>query len=176
MILIGIGLYFLLFNDHINLILNGDKDLIIEVNHNYQDLGITLFNNKKEVPSNKYTININNNLNTNIIGKYQIDYQVKYKNKEYNTIRNITIVDTTKPIIEVNLEEIEKDYCTQKLSSNFKYSANDNYDGDLTDKIDSFEENNNLILKVEDSSHNETIKTIKINYKTKPSYKFTFWK
>ncbi len=173
LISLGIGAYLLLFNDHIELILNGEKEITIEVNNEYKDLGITLKNNNKEIPNNKYTINKKDNLDTNKTGNYYIEYTINYKNKDYNITRNIKVVDTTPPTIEVNMEEVQKDYCTNKISSDLKYTANDNYDGDITDKIETIEENDNIILKVKDSSNNETTKIIKINYKEKPSNKFT---
>ena len=49
-------------------------------------------------------------------------------------IRNVDVVDTTKPVIELKGKEEINIYVDDKFEDN-GYTASDNYDGDITDKI-----------------------------------------
>ncbi len=171
--LLGILAYLLVFNDHIELMLKGANNIIITVNTSFNDEGIIVKNNDKVVPNDKYALNVKNTLDIHTLGKYQIDYEVKYKGKEYHILRYLEVIDDIPPVITTNLEEVTKDYCTKKISSDLTYTATDNYDGDITDNIEKTEEENAIVLKVKDSSNNETTKNITIKFKDKPSNKFT---
>ncbi len=173
LISIGIFLYFLVFNDNITLNLIGKDNINLEVNTEYNDEGIILKNNNKPIESKYYKITKNSNLNTSTLGTFTINYQVTYKNKNYNLTRHINIVDTTAPIIEISSENVQKDYCTKKIIDKFTYTATDNYDGDITDKVETIENDNKLVLKVKDTSNNESSKEVNITFKEKPKNKFT---
>ena len=160
--------YFLFFYDKIEFSLNGKNNIELVVNNDYKDEGITLKNRNKIVPTNKYMLKMDNNLDNNILGNYLIKYTIKYKRKTYTLERHIKVIDNISPTLEVNTDNVTKDYCTKKIKTNLKYTANDNYDGDLSDKIDKEENEDTIILKVKDSSNNETTKEIKINYSDKP--------
>lgn len=170
---IGIGLYLLVFNDNVEIILKGDSNAKLEVNSDYQDEGIIIKNNGKNIDNDKYTLNKKSNLDIKTLGKYETTYDVKYKGKDYSIKRYIDVIDTTLPILEISTDNVQKDYCTNKITTKYTYTASDNYDGDITDKVEQLEENDKIILKVKDSSNNEAIKEIKIDLKDKPKNKFT---
>ena len=57
--------------------------------------------------------------------------------------------------------------CPNTSDFDLKYTAIDNYDKDITNKVTKEIENDNLILSVVDSSNNITTKTLKITYQDK---------
>lgn len=171
-ITIGIISY-LIFFSKIEVLLNGNDNVILKVFNEYNDDGIILKKNHKIIDNKNYKVSKNSNLAINKIGNYEIVYNVLYRNKNYRIRRNIKVIDDEKPAIDVNTNEVKKDYCTKKILSNFIYSATDNYDGDLTDKIEKIEDNDKIILKVKDTSNNEEIKEIKVKYNEKANNKFS---
>lgn len=136
--------------------LNGNKEMTINLNEDYIELGAkTLFNQK---------VKIIGNVDNKIVGIYEIKYC-------YNSCKSriVNVVDKEKPLItlkgdsEINIV-INGEYHEQG------YTAFDNYDGDLTDKV--VVKNNlditkegiyEIIYEVTDSSNNLEIKTRKIN-------------
>lgn len=165
--------YMIFFYDKIEVNLKGKDIINLEYEEEYNDEGIVVKNRGKVIPSNNYNVASKSDLKNNYLGKYTINYDVHYKGKDYKLERTINVVDTVAPIIEANKDEVKKDYCSKKISTNLTYTATDNYDGDLTSRIETKEENDTLILSVEDSSNNKATKGIKINYGEKPGNKFT---
>ena len=158
-------LSYLLFIPHI--ILYGGYYKTIEVNSKYEEPGYTasyLLNNYSD------KINIKTNLNTKKTGNYKI----KYTYKKISTIRHIKVVDREKPKLIIN--EVKENYvrvCPDGSINNVKYKAIDNYDGDITDKVEVYANNNTLVFTVTDSSNNTNyvIKNIIKEDVTKPSIK-----
>lgn len=136
--------------------LNGNKEMTINLNEDYIELGAkTLFNQK---------VKIIGNVDNKKVGIYEIKYCHNSCKK-----RIVKVVDKEKPLItlkgdsEINIV-INGEYYEQG------YTAFDNYDGDLTDKV--VVKNNlditkegiyEIIYEVTDSSNNLEIKTRKIN-------------
>ena len=114
--------------------------------------------------------------NNHILGTYPIVFSVTDKsgNKASLTI-NVKVTDISCPILE-GPEEINTTISDPISNSKIlqKYTATDNYDGTISDKI-TFYRNNyenadktkvgsyEVILSIKDSSYNVTYKTIKIN-------------
>lgn len=170
-VLVGFGLiyYFFIFN-HVSVTLKGNS-IKHSVYKDYQDSGVIVKNYNKEVDKGNYEVKVESDVDKDKIGTYNIKYIVKYNGKEYELNRTVDVVDDEKPVIEANLEEITRDYCTKKDKTKLTYTANDNYDGDLTDKISVEENDDKIILSVSDSSGNTFIKELKIKYTEKPSNK-----
>ena len=138
------------------IIMNGNKEITINLNEDYIELGAkTLFNQK---------VKIIGNVDNKKVGIYEIKYCHNSCKK-----RIVKVVDKEKPVItlkgdsEINIV-INGEYHEQG------YTAFDNYDGDLTDKV--IVKNNlditkegiyEIIYEVTDSSNNLEIKTRKIN-------------
>ena len=164
---------FYIVNSKIELKLFGEENIKLEVFSSYKDEGIVVKRNGKILPKKKYRLKVKNNIKSDKIGKYKIEYKVKYLNKEYKIIRNIEVSDSTKPTININVGEVEKDFCSKKIITKIDVSASDNYDGDLTDKISFTEAEDKLIYKVSDSSNNEDIKEVTIKYNKQKPNKFS---
>ena len=70
------------------------------------------------------------------------------------------------------MDTVYKDFCTKKYQKEIKYSAVDNYDGDITNKVEVNEEEDKITYTVKDTSGNTDVKEVKIDYGNKPSNKF----
>lgn len=135
-----------------NIVLKGDKNLILEVNSDYDELGYMANYLGKDITSN---VIVKSNLDTKKIGIYKIEYIITYKGKTKKIKRNIEVKDTTKPVIE--LVGDKKTYvCPNKEYEELGYKATDNYDGDITSKVEVKYNNDKIIYEVKDSSNNKT--------------------
>ena len=162
----------LIIRSNIKLYVQGNKTAKVSVFDEYIDEGVVLKLGKKVIKKSKYDVKVDGKYDTNKVGKYKIKYFVKYRGKKLNTYRIINVYDDINPELTINVDTVQKDYCTKKYKQEIKYTALDNYDGDLTDKILVDEEEDKIIYKVKDSSGNESVKEVKIDYGTKPSKKF----
>lgn len=153
----------------------GDDEITLEVGEKYKEPGyVATFNNKDY----KNTVSVISNLNIDKIGKYSISYTMymKYLKLGKTIQRKINVVDTTPPELSVDLD----DTIYLKKHENFAPTlakANDNYDGDITSKVNiqsnvNTNETGEYYIKysVEDSSHNKTEKEIKVNVQSKNAY------
>lgn len=94
-----------------------------------------------------------NNVDTNKVGSYKVNVSIKYL--FYNVNKNfiVRVVDRTPPVI--SLKGDNPTYvCPNKGYTEEGYTALDNYDGDITDKVDTIIDKNNILYRVFDSSFN----------------------
>lgn len=172
-LLISATTAFLIIRSKINLTLNGKSRVNVRVFEVYNDPGAYLKIGKKPVKKEKYKIKVTGKYNTNKVGMYKVDYDVIYHGKELHETRIIAVYDDVNPEITLNQEKVEKDFCTKKYKQEIKYTATDNYDGDITDKVNVTEEEDKIIYSVTDSNKNTTIKEVTVDYGVKPSNKFS---
>ena len=143
--------YLIFFNPFIKIKLNGKKNITLEVNSEYKEQGVKVLGTKK-----KYKIQ--GKVNTKKLGKYTLTYEITLLKTTKKVTRTINIVDTTKPIITLTNGEISI-YENEEYKEP-GYTANDNYDNDLTNKvvinsnIENKEGEYNINYSVEDSSGN----------------------
>lgn len=143
-----------------NISLIGDKEVDININSNYFENGYkaTFLNNNVD------NVKVINNINTNVLGDYEVEYLANFLFYTIKEKRIVHVVDKEPPIIELNGEE--QLYLNEHQQYDEPgYSAIDNYDNDLTNKvvvsnnIDSDEVGRyEVVYKVSDSSNNESIK------------------
>lgn len=157
--------------------LNGSDEVSIEYNSEYKDDGaIARFNGMNVTDKVKYSSSVD----TSKIGDYKVEYNIKFKYLKIDeTIeRNVHVVDTTKP--EINIEGEDEIYAEVFIWKDApKATAIDNVDGDLTEKIEV--ENNvdyntpgdyEIKYKVADSNQNESEKILKVHVKPKYDYAY----
>ncbi len=152
-----------------DVILTGGNIVESTIYEDYHDLGINLFHNDRLIPSDKYTYEINNNIDKDNLGEYKVSYDIKYHLRKFHVERTVKVVDNVKPVITANLTKMERDYCSRKDKKELKYEAKDNYDGNLTDEILLAEVDDNYLLSVKDKAGNDEYLYIPIDYGTKPS-------
>lgn len=136
--------------------LNGKDTITLNLLEKYQELGAYTTNAFEKL---NYKIKIENNIDNTKIGTYQVTYSISYHGKVITKKRNINVVDTIKPMI--TLVEKENIYiCPNQEYQELGFTATDNYDGDITNKVEITQEELSLIefqiqYHVKDSSGNE---------------------
>lgn len=146
-------LFLSLFNININL--NGSPKETIEYGDTYTEQGATAaFNTpaSKNVPLN---VTIKGSVDSSKLGTYHIHYKAKKGIFSVQKSKEVKIVDTKAPIIELN--KIDGYYPkTGETYQEEGFTATDNYDGDITSKIKRTEDKNVITYTVSDSSGNKT--------------------
>ena len=137
--------------------INGSEIVNISVFDKYNDEGFEI----KHPNSTKLkkAVKVDNNVDTNKVGTYNVKYSLKYFGKDVYATRIVNVIDEIKPTIEL------KGNTELTLSRGIEYAeqgytATDNYDGDITNKVKV--ENNildevgkyEIIYSVTDSSGN----------------------
>lgn len=152
--IIGYFLYSYLFVCKFEFV--GEEYTSVEFNSEYVDMGAKITYRGKNVD---YTFSTN--LDTSKLGNYEYVYKYSIGDKSYSKKRILKVVDTVKPEIVLKGEtDVIIDYTYEYEEDGF--SASDNYDGDLTDKV-MFEKDNvsdkdyRIKYSVKDSSNNEFI-------------------
>ena len=135
--------------------LKGDKYITILLNEDYVEYGAV----------NKYdsgSVEINGSVDNTKIGEYKIEYSSKYLGFNFKKYRYVTVVDKEKPIINL-IGDDEVTICPKATYKEDGYNALDNYDGDISSKVEVIKEDNLITYKVLDSSNNSYSTTRKIN-------------
>lgn len=130
----GYIVYQTLYLDYINKIeitLNGEKEIQVEVFSEYKDEGAKATFRKKDITNQ---MKINGDVDTSKIGEYNITYEVVYKHKKNSEKRKIIVVDKIVPELTLSGEDKYTIYIGESWEDP-GYSAVDNYDGDITDKV-----------------------------------------
>lgn len=129
-VVIGLGITFIVliigfmiyYNTSYFIILNGEKEITINLNEEYKELGAKTIINSK--------IKIDGLVDNTKVGEYKIKY---YHNKKYKE-RTIKVVDTIKPELVLNgISEVNVVMNGQYIEQGA--TATDNYDGDITENI-----------------------------------------
>lgn len=127
--------------------LKGKREITLEVNNEYKENGYL---------TNAKVLEVSNNINTSKLGTYTVLYKYKKYNKIKETIRVVNIVDKTPPELDL-IGNLEINNCSKSYQEE-GYAAFDNYDGDLTQKVEKEIKDGKIIYKVKDSSNNITTK------------------
>ena len=140
--------------------LNGDKNITINVGEDYQEEGAIAYLEKLNKNEN-LKVETEGKVNTDKVGKYIITYRAKTKAEQKEIIRVINVVDKVKPEISLNGRVIG---CKNNNILEFDISAYDNYDNDITDKIEYKIIDDEIYFYVTDSSNNKAELKEKVNY------------
>ena len=98
------------------------------------------------------------------LGPYKVTYTASYHDKSAAADCMVNIVDTTPPVITL---VSDPEYFTSPIAEYVEegYSALDNYDGDVTDLVQTSEQDGWVTYTVTDSSGNASVTTREIIYK-----------
>jgi len=141
-----------------NIKLNGMAYLELDLNSVYQEQGVKITLNGKEV--NK-KVQVKGNVDTSKIGKYEVEYSIKRGPFTTKTTRVVEVVDRVFPVIEL-VGTKKATVCPNYDYKEEGYKATDNYDGDITDKVIIEQKDNLISYRVKDSSNNEVIESREI--------------
>ena len=101
-------------------------------------------------------------VDTSKLGEYKITYTYKYKTKTLVKDQTIKVIDNIAPII--SLETDNFNVCPQQENITLPVKAQDDYDGDITDKVEQYVTDNIIHFKVSDSSGNTTELTQELDF------------
>ena len=141
----------------------GDKVEKVSYRSEFVDSGITVKYFGKDI-TNKVVLSAD--INTNELGKYQIKYKIPYIFGIYTYKRDVMVVDDMAPeIILEGDEEVKLSYNKEYKEPGYK--SIDNYDGDITEKVNVFykvvnDGETDVHYKVTDTSGNTQEKIRKI--------------
>lgn len=140
--------------------LNGSKNITLLVGGQYNEEGATA-TLKRLFRKKNIDVEISGFVDTKQIGKYIVTYSSNEKNIRKKIIRIINVTENIKPELILTGDVTG---CRKNNSVNYDIIANDNYDGNITDKIKYKIEKDDITFFVKDSSNNETTLTKKIKY------------
>ena len=172
-IIIAIIVLSIIYNTFPRLQLNGNQTITLSYREQYIEPGVIVKNVKTNYVNK---IKIDSNIDTKQIGNYYIDYSLKFNGKTLHVRRNVKIIDNIAPVIKLKGDQIIE----IPLNEEYKepgYTAYDEYDGDLTEKVQTIGKVDNehygeyiITYKVKDNSDNvtEINRIIKVKDKIKP--------
>ncbi|MBQ9318862.1 MAG: polysaccharide deacetylase family protein [Bacilli bacterium] len=166
------SLYYFLGGNYLKL--TSDNKDTIEVmvgDNNYQKPKVTCTFLGKKV--SKKNIKIMKEIDINKLGEQEVIYECEKSFFKKNVSVKYNVVDKIAPELEVDSEEKVTIYVNDNYNEPI-VKAVDNYDGDITDKVEKIGEVDNkkagtyeIEYKVQDSSGNEISKKIVVEVKTK---------
>lgn len=162
-LIVFIVIKIIVFNSVYSIGILGKKNLKIDVFDIYKEYGANVYFFGKKL--NKKII-VEGEINTNKIGKYTIKYIYKGLIFIKQRARVINVVDEEKPTIKL-VGKTELVMCPNQTYKEEGYSANDNYDGDVTSLVKVIEKENSIIYEVSDTSMNKNKKIRKITREDK---------
>lgn len=147
----------------------GDETINLNVGEEYVEFGANAIY-KRIGKEENLPHKVIGNVDTNKIGNYIITYEANYKYLINKITRKVNVLDLEKPTLTLNSPVY---LCQNNKSINLDVTAYDNYDGDLTEKVEYKIIDDKINIYVEDSSHNKTVESFDINYKDseKPTIK-----
>lgn len=156
----GLYLFNLAFFPKIKL--NGNKNLTINYNKSYKEKGYSASFFGKNLSKK---VKVDGKVNSKKLGVYKITYKVKNGVFTKKVVRTVVVKDIEKPKLEVSNDDLY--VCPGDEAVPEKVKAIDNYDGDISKRVENSIKNNVLTYRVVDSSNNVCEVSRKIIYKDK---------
>lgn len=144
----------------VEVLLIGNDHLKLSINNPYIDEGIKVKVDDKEIDLKDLDYKVNSNVDEHVKGKYEVDYEIVYNANKYTLKRYVEVLDDLAPELTINQEYATQYKCKNKNKFNLDYTAEDNYDGIITDKVDVKIDKDKVILSIKDSSNNITKKEV----------------
>lgn len=142
----------IIYNTLPRLQLNGSKNMIISYRQEYEEPGVIVKNANSKYMSR---IKIDSNIDTKKVGNYYIDYSLKIGGKTLHVRRNVKVIDDIAPVIKLKGNQITEMSINKEYEEK-GYTAQDEYDGDLTDKVE-------IIGEVDTKNYGEYIITYRVS-------------
>lgn len=134
------------------IVIKGESTIKLEYNSKYVEKGSSCKFLGKDLSKK---IKITGNVNTKKIGTYKIKYSLKEGIFTISKVRTVKVIDSKKPTITLEGDK-NITMCPNSKYEESGYSANDDYDGDLTKKVEVNVLDNKVIYEVKDSYGNKT--------------------
>jgi len=140
--------------------LSGSDEISISYNDRYIEPGYNGYILNKDISSD---INVVSNINDGVIGEYEVEYRYNLYGIKFKKVRKVRIIDDVNPIINVEKETIQ--VCPNAEIPDIEYNAIDEYDGDITTRVEKIVNDNEILFKVDDLSHNSTSLVVNVERK-----------
>ena len=150
----------------LELVLTGEPNMLLEYGDSFAEPGVTpvlrgtLFLKDGYTPEN-LEIRRETDLDEGKLGKYTITYSAELLNCQASAQREIRVIDTKAPTITLT-EDPEGSLAEGVIYQEAGFTASDNYDGDITDRVVRTEEPGLVTYAVTDSSGNPAVAKRKI--------------
>ena len=150
----------------LELVLTGEPNMLLEYGDSFTEPGVTpvlrgtLFLQEGYTPEN-LEIQRETDLNEGKLGKYTITYSAELLKCQASAQREVRVIDTKAPTITLT-EDPEGSLTEGVIYQEAGFTASDNYDGDITDRVVRTEEPGLVTYAVTDSSGNPAVAKRKI--------------
>lgn len=172
-ILLIAGTIIFLGQKDIFIVINGKVAETVNINAEYKDLGSSACYGYKYLKDKKCVdissnVKIESNVDTSKDGKYYVKYEYDYGNKKITETREVIVKDILSPVITLN--KAETLVCGNSSFVEPGYSAIDEIDGDLTDRVVTTMLDKEVLYEVTDNSGNKAsvIRELEYGDKTSP--------
>lgn len=141
----------------------GQQDIVLEVGQPYEDGGATGAVYVEEQEPQPLDVQTHGAVDSQRVGTYMIRYTVDYQGDVGTAYRRVKVVDSQAPVITLVADPNHYTLPNETYQEE-GYSATDNYDGDLTDKVLRVDTGEAVIYSVADSCGNRASVTRTIVY------------
>lgn len=152
LIVLSVSIY--MDDRHVKFYVYGELNPIIELGESFSDTcravsnGSVFPEGERELP-----YSLSGAVDVNTPGCYELVYSTRYFFRDYELTRTVTVIDNIPPVIELKtLEGYHPGWLSGYTEEG--YTATDNFDGDISDKVKITEKNGVYTYTVSDSSGN----------------------
>lgn len=139
----------------VELALVGEETIVLGYADTFTDPGCTALGRdvRSDGQSEELEVRVEGQVDCGVVGRYVLTYSAEYHGVVRSVTRTVEVVDTTAP--EIILVEDEGYYTLPgEAYQEEGFTATDEYDGDLTDRVERREEDGVVYYSVTDSSGN----------------------
>ena len=130
----------------------GGSQMNLEFGDSFQDPGAVLTQGGKPLD---VQVQSQGQVDAQKLGSYTVTYSVSYDGQTYSAVRTVHVVDTTAPTI-VLVHNDNSFTFPGHVYQEEGFVAEDNYDGDITDRVERIVDGARILYRVQDSSGNVT--------------------
>ncbi len=167
---------FLLFNRHeVTIDIKGEETVDVEYGNSYQDEGAEAYYHESLIPflHKDLELTAESNVDDRIPGHYTVVYRTSFRGIDAKATRKVNIVDPEPPVITLVSDPDGYTPFGHKYEEE-GYSASDNYDGDLSEKVQRTAYKDCVKYTVSDTYGNKTTVTRTIIYDDRRGPEITF--
>ncbi len=146
-----------------NILLDGSKYVELDYLEEYKEEGYSAYFLHDDVTDK---VKVKNNVNSKKLGDYEIKYSIDIGGFKKNVVRKVKVTDKSAPVIKlVSNDDIY--ICPGREYVQEEYSANDVYEGDITNKVKVENKESKITYSVADEHGNKTSISRNIIYEDK---------
>ena len=150
---------------HVRFHVIGAPEMTIGYRQSFRDPGCTATSNGKLFGEGKYplTVTVEGEVDSNRLGTYELTYRTNWMLRSYTAKRTVIVADLEAPVITLQTKpDYEPSWFTGYEEEGF--TALDDHDGDLTEKVIRREGENEVTYTVSDAAGNVTTVTRPLVY------------